>query len=82
MAFPLFPLKMLPLPGEMVGIHVFEPRFQRLFNELENMEVTEFGIPFSHEGQLWPVGATMRLVTVQKRDANGCLLYTSDAADE
>ena len=41
-SLPLFPLRMLPLPGEFVELHIFEPRYQRLFNELENMELVEF----------------------------------------
>ena len=71
MPLPLFPLQLLPLPGETVGLHVFEPRYQALFNELEAMKVTEFGIPFCHENKIWRVGATMRLVTVQKRMEGG-----------
>jgi Lon protease-like protein len=71
MPLPLFPLRLLPLPGETVGLHVFEPRFQALFNELESMQVEEFGIPFCHDSKIWRVGATMRLVTVQKRMEGG-----------
>ncbi|MGB1385195.1 MAG: LON peptidase substrate-binding domain-containing protein [Flavobacteriales bacterium] len=71
MPLPLFPLRLLPLPGETVGLHVFEPRFQELFNALEAMQVEEFGIPFCHDSKIWRVGATMRLVTVQKRMAGG-----------
>jgi uncharacterized protein len=71
MPLPLFPLRLLPLPGETVGLHVFEPRYQTLFNELESMKVDEFGIPFCHDSKIWRVGATMRLVTVQKRMEGG-----------
>lgn len=71
MPLPLFPLRLLPLPGETVGLHVFEPQYQALFNELESMQVTEFGIPFCHDNKIWRVGATMRLVTVQKRMEGG-----------
>ena len=71
MPLPLFPLRLLPLPGETVGLHIFEPRFQELFNELESMEIEEFGIPFCHDQKIWRIGAVMRLVTVQKRMDNG-----------
>jgi len=71
MPLPLFPLQLLPLPGETVGLHVFEPRYQALFNELESMQVMEFGIPFCQDNKIWRVGATMRLVTVQKRMEGG-----------
>lgn len=71
MPLPLFPLRLLPLPGETVGLHVFEPRYQTLFNALESMEVDEFGIPFSNGDKVWRIGAVMRLVTVQKRHDGG-----------
>ena len=71
MHLPLFPLRMLPLPGEFVELRIFEPRYQRLFNELENMELVEFGIPCAHEGQLRRTGAIMRLVNVSRREVSG-----------
>jgi|TARA_B100001564_G_C20651807_1_gene677225 Lon protease-like protein len=71
MHLPLFPLRMLPLPGEFVNLRIFEPRYQQLFNELEDMELEEFGIPCAHEGQIRPTGAVMRLVNVSRRGANG-----------
>ena len=71
MPLPLFPLRLLPMPGETVGIHIFEQRYQVLFNDLEAMHVDEFGIPFFHDSKIWRVGAKMRLVTVQKRHSGG-----------
>ena len=71
MPMPLFPLRLLPMPGETIGLHIFEQRYQVLFNDLEAMHVDEFGIPFAHDQKIWRVGATMRLVTVQKRLSGG-----------
>jgi len=68
---PLFPLRLLPMPGETIGLHVFEQRYQVLFNDLEAMHLDEFGIPFFHDSKIYRVGATMRLVTVQKRHSGG-----------
>lgn len=45
-SFPLFPLGLLPLPGERLALHIFEPRYQRLFHALEANEVEEFGIAY------------------------------------
>ena len=45
-SIPLFPLGLLPLPGERLALHIFEPRYQRLFHALENNEVEEFGIAY------------------------------------
>lgn len=71
MPMPLFPLRLLPMPGETIGLHVFEQRYQVLFNDLEAMHLDEFGIPFFHDSKIYRVGATMRLVTVQKRHSGG-----------
>ena len=43
-SIPLFPLGLLPLPGERLALHIFEPRYQRLFHALEHNEVEEIGI--------------------------------------
>lgn len=70
-ALALFPLPMLPLPGERIGLHIFEPRYQTLFNELESMNRDEFGIPFVEKGKLTGVGSIMRLVAVQQLQTTG-----------
>lgn len=41
---PLFPLKMVPFPGEMINLHIFEPRYKELVNDILNLE-KRFGIP-------------------------------------
>jgi len=41
---PLFPLKMVPFPGEMINLHIFEPRYKDLVNDTLNHE-KRFGIP-------------------------------------
>jgi len=71
MQVPLFPLSVFPMPGEIIGLHVFEPRYQALFDQLERNLIHEFGIPFSTSSEMWRVGALMRLVTVKKREADG-----------
>lgn len=45
-SFPIFPLGLLPLPGERLALHIFEPRYQALFNQLEANDLEEFGIAF------------------------------------
>lgn len=62
---------MLPLPGERIGLHIFEPRYQKLFTELEAMERDEFGIACVENGKLTGVGATMRLIAVQRLQPTG-----------
>ena len=45
-SIPLFPLGLLPLPGERLALHIFEPRYQRLFHALEHNELEEIGIAY------------------------------------
>lgn len=68
---PLFPLPLLPMPGERRMLHIFEPRFQKLFNELEDMTLDEFGIAHLDDGRLTGVGARMRLVVVERLGTGG-----------
>ncbi len=41
---PLFPLKMVPFPGEEINLHIFEPRYKDLINDVINNR-RSFGIP-------------------------------------
>lgn len=68
---PLFPLNLLPLPGETVALHIFEERYQALFHRLEAMELDEFGIPFVDGDCLTGLGGLMRLVFASEPDENG-----------
>jgi hypothetical protein len=48
---PLFPLDILPFPGERVALRVFEPRYRQLLQDVEEFKLL-FGIPcFSGEVQ-------------------------------
>lgn len=75
-SFPLFPLGLLPLPGERVALHIFEPRYQRLFNELEHNQVEEFGIVYQTRSnpasaELPHHGGIMRLLFATEPTENG-----------
>lgn len=45
-SLPLFPLGLLPLPGERLALHIFEPRYQRLFHAMESNDIEEIGIAY------------------------------------
>lgn len=68
---PLFPLSVFPMPGEMIGLHVFEPHFQALFDELEHNQLEEFGIPFTDASGMYRVGSVMRLITIKSKKPDG-----------
>lgn len=67
---PLFPLRILPLPGELVPLHIFEPRYKQLLQEVEANDI-RFGIYFDHPMNDAQVGSVMRLETVVKRYPKG-----------
>jgi uncharacterized protein len=66
----MFPLSILPLPGELVPLHIFEPRYRQLLQDIETRDIT-FGIYFSHEINTQKIGSVMRLESVIKRYADG-----------
>jgi Lon protease-like protein len=70
MQIPMFPLTLLPLPGELVPLHIFEPRYRQLLDDAETLDVA-FGIYCTHECNKDQVGALMKLESVIKRYASG-----------
>jgi uncharacterized protein len=66
----MFPLSILPLPGELVPLHIFEPRYRQLLNDIETRDIT-FGIYFTHEINTARIGSLMRLESVIKRYPDG-----------
>lgn len=67
---PMFPLTLLPLPGELVPLHIFEPRYKQLLEDTENADIS-FGIFCSHECNRQKLGALMKLESVIKRYPGG-----------
>ena len=67
---PLFPLTLLPLPGELVPLHIFEPRYKQLLEEAETHDLS-FGIYFSHESNASKIGSLVKLESVIKRYPGG-----------
>jgi hypothetical protein len=67
---PMFPLTLLPLPGELVPLHIFEPRYKQLLNDTEAGD-TSFGIYCNHDFNRAKVGSLMKLESVIKRYPTG-----------
>jgi hypothetical protein len=63
---PMFPLAILPLPGELVPLHIFEPRYKQLLQDAENSDIS-FGIYFNHTLNEEKIGSLMKLESVIKR---------------
>jgi hypothetical protein len=67
---PLFPLSIFPLPGELVPLHIFEPRYRQLLADAETRDIS-FGIYFNHVSNVNKLGSLVKLESVIKRYAGG-----------
>jgi hypothetical protein len=67
---PIFPLAIFPLPGEMVPLHIFEPRYRQLLEDAEKRDIS-FGIFFNHTSNARKFGSLVKLESVIKRFPGG-----------
>jgi uncharacterized protein len=67
---PMFPLSIFPLPGEMVPLHIFEPRYKQLLADVETKDIS-FGIFFNHVTNTEKIGSLVKLESVIKRYPQG-----------
>lgn len=67
---PMFPLSILPLPGEMVPLHIFEPRYKQLLEDAETDDIS-FGIFFNNVINTDKIGSLMKLESIIKRFPTG-----------
>jgi Lon protease-like protein len=70
--FPLFLLGIVALPSESVPLHVFEDRYLMMIEECMLAE-REFGIVWSSDGELKPVGCVCRIDEEIERMQDGRL---------
>jgi Lon protease-like protein len=70
--FPLFPLGVVALPHELVPLHIFEERYQVMFDELLEND-GEFGIVWSTEGGPKRIGCACAIEQVLERMEDGRL---------
>ncbi|GAB1446042.1 hypothetical protein MASR2M41_17910 [Flammeovirgaceae bacterium] len=67
---PIFPLAIFPLPGELVPLHIFEPRYRQLLDDAEKGDIS-FGIFFNHVDNTHKLGSLVKLESVIKRFPGG-----------
>lgn len=67
---PMFPLSIFPLPGEMVPLHIFEPRYRQLLEDAEIRDIS-FGIYYNHTTNTEKLGSLVKLESVIKRYKTG-----------
>ncbi|HEU4702673.1 MAG TPA: LON peptidase substrate-binding domain-containing protein [Conexibacter sp.] len=70
--FPLFPLGLVALPGEVVPLHIFEERYKTMIERCLADE-TEFGIVWLSDDGLREVGCACEITEVVERDEEGRL---------
>jgi hypothetical protein len=67
---PMFPLALLPLPGELVPLHIFEPRYRQLLQDAEADDIN-FGIYFNQDINKEQIGSCVKLESILKRYPDG-----------
>jgi Lon protease-like protein len=68
--FPLFPLGLVALPGELIPLHIFEERYKTMMNECLESE-REFGIVWLSDDGLKTIGCAARIENVLERMGDG-----------
>ena len=71
-SFPLFPLGLVLLPGELVPLHIFEDRYKLMIGECLEQE-REFGIIWLSDEGLKEIGCAARITRVLERFDDGRL---------
>lgn len=67
---PLFPLNLAVFPGETIKLRIFEPRYQQLIKDCEELDIW-FGIPAVIEQEMASIATVMELVSVDQRFPSG-----------
>ena len=68
--FPLFPLGLVALPGELVPLHIFEERYKTMMTECLETE-SEFGIVWMSDDGLRDIGCACEIEQVLERMEDG-----------
>ena len=70
--FPLFPLGLVALPGELIPLHIFEERYKTMIGECLSDE-REFGIVWLSDDGLRDIGCACEIERVLERSDDGRL---------
>jgi Lon protease-like protein len=66
---PIFPLSIVVYPGEMLNLHIFEPRYKQLIKEC-HAEGKPFGIPVIMDDKVNEKGTRVRIIQIVKVSEN------------
>jgi Lon protease-like protein len=67
---PIFPLNVVLYPGEILNLHIFEPRYKELIKEC-SANIKPFGIPAIMNGQVAEFGTLVSILEIVKEYDNG-----------
>lgn len=67
---PLFPLDVVLLPGAVLPLHIFEPRYKEMISECLDQH-RAFGIVRAKQGGVAEIGCTAEILTVTKKYDDG-----------
>ncbi len=67
---PLFPLDLVLLPGAVLPLHIFEPRYKEMIGECLDLH-QPFGIVRAKDGGVAEIGCTAEILTVTKKYDDG-----------
>ncbi|WP_044172063.1 LON peptidase substrate-binding domain-containing protein [Flectobacillus major] len=67
---PLFPLNLVVFPLEDLNLHIFEPRYKALVNEVLEHNTT-FGVPTFIDGKLPGFGTEVKIIGLSKKYDDG-----------
>src|SRR3954449_12324430 len=70
--FPLFPLGIVALPHEVVPLHIFEERYRTMIGECIERG-SEFGIVWTSDDGMRPIGCAVEIAEVLERMEDGRL---------
>jgi len=68
--FPLFPLGIVALPGEVIPLHIFEERYKAMIADCLDLD-REFGIVWMADDGLRPIGCACEVTEVLERMDDG-----------
>jgi Lon protease-like protein len=67
---PIFPLGIVVYPGELLNLHIFEPRYKQLIKECHEQK-KPFGIPTVIDNRMQDLGSLVQITEVTAVEENG-----------
>lgn len=67
---PIFPLQIVAFPGELISLHIFEPRYKQLIQHCKEKGIT-FGLTPSLDGEVQSYGTELRLDEIVTEYSDG-----------